>query len=162
MRTLTLSAKDRRIAYPMQQRRHAFTLVEVLVGMAVVGIVFGALYGGITFGMSIIGIARDSLQATQILQSKVEVIRLYNWSQVTTNNFIPATFQQTFLAAGRTNGGLTYYGTVAVTNASVTESYSNSLKKIILTVTWTSNNGKQHQRQMSTLVSQYGMQNYIY
>jgi len=43
----------------------------------------------------------------------------------------------------------------------MTESYSNSLKKVIATATWQSA-GQQHQRQMTTLISQYGMQNYIY
>jgi type II secretory pathway pseudopilin PulG len=140
--------------------RSAFTLIEAVVGVAIVGIVFVSLYTGVTFTIGTIRIARESLQATQVIQSKMEVMRLYSWSQVTTNNFIPATFQQAFLNAGQTNG-LTYSGTVVVTNAPVTESYSNSLKQIIVTLTWQSGS-QQRQRQMSTLVSQYGMQNYIY
>ena len=138
----------------------AFSLIEVLVGMAVVGIVFVSLYTGITFSLVTIQVARESLQATQLIQSKIEVMRLYSWSQVASNNFIPATFQQTFRSAGQTNGGVTYSGTVVVTNAPF-ESYSNSLKKIIVNVTWQSGNAPR-QRQMSTLISQYGMQNYIY
>ena len=141
--------------------KKAFSLIETVVGMGVVGIVFVTLYTGVTFAFKTIQVASESLQATQVIQSKMEVMRLYSWSQVTTNNFIPTTFQQTFKNFGQPGGGLTYTGTVVVTSAGLPESYSNSLKKVIVSVTWPS--GKSlRQREMTTLISQYGMQNYIY
>jgi len=54
----------------------------------------------------------------------------------------------------------TYYGTVEMANAGFTENYSNSVKRVTFTVRWT--NGIARSQTMSTYVSQYGIQNYIY
>jgi type II secretory pathway pseudopilin PulG len=146
---------------PLRGCRAAFTLIEAVVGMAVAAVVFISLYAGIIYAMATVRVSRESLQATQVIQSKMEVIRLCNWNQVTTNNFIPTTFQEVVYAPGKTNNGVTYSGTVIITNAPVSESYSNSLKQVTIAVTWKSGN-VQRNRQMNTLVSEYGLQNYIY
>jgi len=54
-----------------------------------------------------------------------------------------------------------YTGTVVVTNAPITESYSNDLRMIKITLTWNSGGGV-HKRQATTFVSQYGLQRYVY
>ncbi len=82
--------------------------------MAVVSVVLVTLYAGITYTFATVRVSRESLQATQLLQSKMEVVRLYNWNQVTTNNFIPSSFQEIVYAPGMTNNGVTYSGTVTV------------------------------------------------
>ena len=144
-----------------RRTQQAFTLVETLMTVMIVGIFFGSLYTGFIFGFQELELERESLLATQLVNQKIELFRLYSWSRLTATNFVPSTFQQTYYtSAGQTNSSLTYSGTIAVTNAGVAETYSNTLTKIIVTVTWQSRG--QHQRQMSTLVSQYGMQNAIY
>lgn len=141
----------------------AFSLVEVLIAVGIVGVIFFSLYSAISSGFAIIQVSRENLRATQVLQEKMEVIRLYRWDQVNSNGFVPTSFVEPFYATNiATNTtGLLYYGTLVVTNAPVTEVYSNDLRLISATVTWTSNN-KQRERSMSTLVSRYGLQNYIY
>lgn len=140
----------------------AFTLIDVAMGVAISAMMFITLYLGISQGFSVIGLARENLRATQILQEKMETIWLYTWSQINSNGFVPATFQAQFYPAGAQAGqGITYKGTVKVTEPPVAESYRDNLKMVVVTVQWTSGSVNR-QRQMSTLVSQYGLHNYIY
>ena len=142
----------------------AFTIVEVLLGSGVLAIMGISLYAGFTFGIQQIRSAQENIRATQILEEKMELARLVNWNQVANlPGYIPKSFQEAYYSTNATNvsGGLVYYGSVLVTNAPVKESYSNDLKMIQVTVNWTNYN-RPHTRTMSTFVSQYGMQNYVY
>jgi hypothetical protein len=60
-----------------------------------------------------------------------------------------------------TNTGIQYYGTLVITNAPVSSEYATNMKLITVTLSWT-NSGISRSRQLSTLVSQSGMQNYVY
>ena len=154
----------------------AFSITEVLVAISIVGVLFLSLYGGITSGFAVVNLARENLRANQIVLEKMETIRLYTWDKINSNGFIAPTFTASFyppLPVGgestRSNtdststedSGLIYYGTVAITNAPVAPGYSHHMKLVIVTLTWT-NGSVPRQRQMQTLVSEYGMQNYIY
>lgn len=128
----------------------------------VIGIFFAAIYLGFIFGLRELNLERESLQATQLINQKMELLRLYSWGRLGTTNFVPSSFQQTYYyPPGQTNAFVTYSGTIAVTGSGLTERYYNTLTKYVVTVTWRSS-GKQYQRDMSTFVSQYGMQNAIY
>jgi len=142
----------------------AFTVVEVMVGIAVTAIMGVALYSGIGVAFSQLRLSRENLRATQILEGKMEIVRQYNWDQVAnTPGFVPTTFSEPFFADNPTNGvsNFTYTGTVTVTNAPITESYSNDLKMVKIKITWKSG-GIVHNRQTITFVSQYGLQRYVY
>lgn len=141
--------------------RVAFTLMEVLVALAVGSIVFVSLYSGLSTGFAVVQLARENLRATQILQEKMETIRLYTWDQIATAGFIPTNFTDVFYSATQYSGGLTYTGSVTIVTAPITESYSNDLKMVTVDVTWESANVLR-KREMNTLVSRYGLQNYIY
>jgi type II secretory pathway pseudopilin PulG len=147
-------------------RRAAFTLVEVLMSVGVIGVTFFALYAGITYGFTVLVIARENLRATQILMEKMETIRLYNWDQINSNGFIPTEFVVPFSATNMgtnfgTSSGVLYYGTMTITDAPVTEVYGVDMRFVTVTVHWESNR-QPRTRTMSTLVSRYGLQNYIY
>jgi len=139
----------------------AFTLIEVLVAVAISGIVFVGLYSGISSGFAIVELARENLRAGQILQEKMETIRLYTWSQITTAGFVPTNFTDVFFTSTQSASGLTYTGRVTIASAPISESYSNDMKSVTVQVTWTSA-GVIRSRDMQTLVSRYGLQNYIY
>jgi hypothetical protein len=128
-----------------------------------IGIMFVTLYVGITQGFSVVQVARENLRATQILEEKMETIRLYRWSQVTDGSFVPATFTAPFFAVNSNDtGGLIYQGDVMVTNVNFSEAtYSSDLREVIVRVRWVSGSVPR-EREMRTLVSQYGMQQYIY
>jgi len=142
----------------------AATSVEVAVGIALLGLLLISLFAGMTMSTTQTRMAREDVRATQILLERLEGIRLFDWYQlVYSNNFCPASFTASFYPSvnGSASNGVTYYGTMAITNASLTTSYSNQLRAIIVTVAWT-NSGARHQRSMTTYQAQYGMQNYIF
>jgi len=136
------------------------TLIELLIGLSIFGILFVSLYGGISSGVGIIRSAREDLRATQVMLEKMETIRLYNWDQLNQSGFVPTTFSAAYWPAD-TNSGLQYQGTVTITNVSFNEAYSSDMRQVTVTVSWHSGL-IQHQRQMRTFVSRYGLQNYVY
>jgi prepilin-type N-terminal cleavage/methylation domain-containing protein len=138
----------------------AMTLVEVLIGMAIFGVLFISLYGGISSGLAIIRSARENLRATQVMLEKMETIRLYNWDQVTQNGYVPVTFSAPYWPADGTNG-LQYHGTMTITNVPFNESYSADMRQVVVNVNWRSGTIV-HRREMRTMVSRHGLQNYIY
>ena len=150
----------------------AFTLLEVMIGIAIGCVVFVSLYLAISSGFGIIQATREDLRATQVLQEKMETIRLYTWDQVTNAGFIPSTFTAPFYATNITTAtgqagysgtvGLTYTGTVTIATSGITDSsYSNNLRQINITLNWQSGS-RIRNRSITTFVSQYGLQNYIY
>ena len=153
----------------------AFSLVESMVAACIVGVLFTSLYSGITAGFGALNSARENLRATQVMIDKMETLRLYSWTQVSTfgssTSYSPSAFTESFfptttnyssstVSTGATGSGFVYYGTVAITNAGFTQNYSNSLKQVTITLNWT--NGVRRSQTMSTYVGQYGIQNYIY
>lgn len=142
----------------------AFTLIEVIVCMAVIGVVFVALYGGMAWGYTTIKMARENLRATQILVEKMEEMRVYTWDQITAGNFIPKTFTASYYPSGSTTNaqGIVYSGTVDVnTRLNLHNNYDDQMALITVTLNWTT--GKLNRtRSVSTIASRYGLQNYLY
>jgi type II secretory pathway pseudopilin PulG len=140
----------------------AFTLVEVLVGLVLLTGMAVSLYLGMSQGFAVMQLARENLRAIQVLQEKTEAIRLVSWSQLNTPGFVPETFEAPFYATGeQENDGLIYHGNVSISPVPFSAPYSDDLRVVVVTVRWLSGNVVRH-RQMRTLVSQYGLQNYIY
>lgn len=145
------------------RRQSAFTLVEVMVASTLIGIMVLAFMGSFSTCFQNIQLDRENSRAAQILLEKTELLRLYNWDQIVgndTNTVVPATFSMPFYPDNN-NGGFTYTGTVLITNAPVTETYSNDMRFVTISLTWKSGN-VQRTRTMSSYVSKYGLQNYIY
>ena len=97
----------------------------------------------------------------------MEGIRLYNWEQLTVSNWIPVNFTRYYypFATSNESAGITYYGTVFVTNfntyASPAAAYSDNMRAVVATINWT-NGGGAHTRRMITTVARNGMQNYVF
>jgi len=121
-----------------------------------------SLYAGISFGVTSVGLARQNLRATHIALEKMEIVRMYSWEQVNSNGFVPLSFTAPFFPSTGTdtNGGLTFYGQTVITNAGIATSYGSDMRRVDVTVIWTNRNIEQSV-QMSTYLSQYGMQRYI-
>jgi prepilin-type N-terminal cleavage/methylation domain-containing protein len=140
-----------------------FTLVEVVVASALVGIMLLAFMGSFSTSFQNVQVDREYSRATQILLEKTELLRLYNWDQITgndTNAFIPMTFTSPFYPYTN-GGGFDYSGSVTINNAPISEAYSNDMRYVTISVSWASG-GVQRSRTMSSYVSRYGLQNYIY
>jgi len=142
----------------------AFTLTEVLVSLAVCSFTFVSLYAGLAQSTTSLQRAREKLRGTQILTEKLEVIRLYNWDQVNTAGFIPSTFSEYQYPAQGTNGasnGTLYTGTISIGPAEVHASYTNTMRKVVATVSWVSA-GITNTQTMESLISEFGVQRYVY
>ncbi len=140
--------------------RSAFTIVEAVIGAAFVGIVFFALYSGMTAGFNMLRLARETVGANQVLTEKFETIRLYNWDQINSNNFIPKTFVVPIDAA-LARSSQNYSGTVTIANAPITEAYSNDMRLVTVSVSWMCGN-RVVTRSRQSFVARYGLQDYVY
>ena len=137
-------------------------MIAALAGATLaLGVSFVSLYAGFSGGFSGVQTSRENLRATQVLLEKLETIRLYSWDQINTSGFIPTTFSAPFNPSTNSTGGFTYQGTVSIANAPIEEAYSTDLKLVTVEVTWTSATIAR-KASMSTFVSRYGLQNYIY
>src|SRR5437773_3974975 len=94
---------QRREASPPNVYESAFTLVEVIVGVGVMGIMMVSLYAGFAFGFNQIRLARENVRAIQVVEERMEVIRLVNWTDVNTPGYIPTKFTAPFYADNPTN-----------------------------------------------------------
>jgi hypothetical protein len=142
----------------------AFTLAEVMIASGTFAVACLAGFAGVVQGFQLVQSTRENLRATQILQDNMEILRLYTWDQLNTPGFVPLSFTNTFNPAGVASGnaGVTYYGTVTPAPAPLTESYATNIVVFTFQLNWTNSNRLTHQRQITTLVSRYGIHNYLY
>jgi hypothetical protein len=141
----------------------AFTLIDALFAMAMAGVMFTALYAGLAFGFKMVKMARENTRATQIMLEKMETIRLYTWSQINSNGFIPTNkFVVPYYSVNGTNSSLVYTGQFFVEASGIRHSYSNDMKKITVRVDWGSLGNSNRTRTMSTYVSKNGLQSYVF
>ncbi len=156
----------------------AFTLIEVMISMAVVAMMFVSLYAGITQGLAVIATARENMRATQIMVEKIELLRLYSWDQLNTPGFIPPVFAERLMPSTTTNSSTTaatvdalatpggvgtiFVGSITLeTPTNISTGYSTNMRLATLTVSWTNANIRRT-RSMQTLVAQLGIHDYVY
>jgi hypothetical protein len=133
-----------------------------MIAAAIIGISVFALYSGITVGMTLMHLTRENFRANQILQEKLEMVRLLSWRQLNQPGFVPLSFTAPFRTTTfGTNTGFDYRGEILITNAPLTESYSNALVLVTVSVNWTTA-GKPRTRSLTTLVSKDGQQHVSY
>jgi len=147
------------------RRDVGFTLVEAVVSFAIFGVCFGALLAGLSWNVSSVKIARETVRATQIMEDKLDTIRLYSWDQIMTPGFITNQFYAPFCPAsalwGSNAPGIIYTGSISIATAPLTESYQTNIMQVRIDLYWPSSPAVRH-AQMSTFVSRYGLQGYIY
>jgi len=142
-----------------------YTLVEVVIAVAITSVMFVALYLGIAFGFRVSRSERENLRATQIILERMEGIRLFRFDQLSDTNLNPLTFTRDYYpqASGSQSKGITYSGTVTVeTNITMdpTANYSTDIKKVTVQLRWVSE-GVPRSRTISTYAAKGGIQNYI-
>ncbi|HYV32523.1 MAG TPA: hypothetical protein VEO53_15635 [Candidatus Binatia bacterium] len=144
------------------RRSAAFSLVEVTVGMGVIGTAVVALFSGFTSGFFTMQMARENLRATQIMLEKTETLRLYSWDQVNTPGFVPLTFTAPY-DPNATNGvaNIIYSGAMAISPAPISTSYSNDMKMVTVSLNWKTGS-LNRSRSYTTYIARNGLQNYIY
>ncbi|SRR6266566_743894 len=146
-----------------KQNQEGTTLVDVIMAVGIIAIMCLGLVGSLSYGFYTMGTTRENQRATQIMLETVETIRLYNWSQVNSNGFIPSTFSGVYdPQAPVGQQGITYYGTITTGNANVGgPAVNTNLMLMNVTMNWT-NRGIAHVRRASTFIARDGIQNYVY
>ena len=142
-----------------KRRIAAFTLMEGLFGVAVMGIVFVALYTGMASGFQTLGTSQEDLRATQIMVDKFEGLRLYTWDQITRPGFIPDAFVARY-APNSKNPGLAYTGTINISPVAG-QPYAVELRAVSITLSWTTL-GRPRTQTLTSYIARYGLQNYIF
>jgi len=158
--------KIERRRFKLASRRDVgFTLLEAIASFAIFGVSFGALLAGLSWNVSSIKFARETVRATQIMEEKLDTMRLYSWDQITTPGFITNQFYAPFSPAsalwGSNAPGITYTGSITIATAPLTESYQTNIMQVTIDLYWPSSPAVRH-TQMNTFVSKYGLQGYIY
>lgn len=141
------------------KRSRGFTLAEPAIGISILLLLIIAFYSGIAHCIHITRMSRENQRATQILLQKSEVVRMYKWQQIT-NGFIPRAFTNVYNPGGGAERGVIFIGSIGITNAPVSAPYSTNLKAVTIGLRWTSG-GMPRQREMRTLISQWGLNNYV-
>jgi type II secretory pathway pseudopilin PulG len=144
----------------------AFTIVETIVAMAVLGVLFVALYSGMAQTTLSLRLMRENIRATQIMVEKMEVIRTFNFDQINSNGFVPTTFLSSYMYNGTntaSGAGPTYTGTVSIVPipVRVSQNYTDDMRMVTINLSWSSA-GLARKRELSTYVSRYGIQNSLY
>ena len=159
----TFSKQTRR-----QRAIAAFTLVEAVLAVGLLGVALAAFFACLGSGLNILDTSRQDLRATQILAQKTEAVRLCTWSQLAS---LPTSFKDYYYTSSLTNGtpGITYYGRISVGSATNcipnSVSYQTNIDLVTINLVWTNYLGTHaivHNRSMQTLVAYYGLVNYIY
>jgi prepilin-type N-terminal cleavage/methylation domain-containing protein len=157
--------------------RTAFTLLEVVVAMAVLGIVVLALYSVLLSSFRTVQLSREELRATQIMVELMDTLRLYSWDQITDPTFTPKKFSISYDPVGATNGtgrgGTMYNCVMKVAGGPAGVDYKSEMKTVTLDIDWvasvgtTNANGKalklpSYNRTFTSFVTKNGLQNYVY
>lgn len=150
----------------------AFAMIEVLIGVMIMGIMLVSLYAGISSGFAVTKTARENLRATQIMIERMEGIRLFTWNQLCYSNWVPTNVTTSYYPAVGTNSAAgTIYRcltTVGPVTLSPSATYSDKMRSIVMTVYWTNYYGRGltnqlvRSRSMTTYTALNGVQNYIY
>jgi type II secretory pathway pseudopilin PulG len=144
-------------------RQRAGTLIETLVATCILGVMGGGVLNSVNYGMFTMRLARENERATQIMLERTEAIRLFNWDQITTAGFVPATFTALYDPQTPTSPGVTYSGTMSVnTLTNFAPSYGANMRQVTVTLAWTTAGRINHNRTLSTMVAKDGIQNYVY
>lgn len=155
------------------RRQAGFSLMEIIIALFVMAIIYCALFVGVSTNFRLLQTVREDVRATQIIVSRIERLRLCAWNndQLFNTTIVPTNFTDYFYPLGlngSTNTGTRYSGSMSISQSpTITPgaTYYTNMALVTVTITWTNgprNSLVAHTRSMSTYVSRFGMQNYVY
>ena len=150
-----------------RRREKALFLLEATIGMALLGLLFMALYSGLCTTTFFVQLSRENLRATQLMADKLDTLRLYGWKKIVEDpayippKFYPPLYSDDPSKAGNDATTRVYTGEIIVEPTAFAESYAADLRVVTVKLSWVT--GKMaRSRTMSTLVSKYGVYKYVY
>jgi type II secretory pathway pseudopilin PulG len=167
--------------FNLQTNKHhgaqGFTLMEALMSLLIISFLVVSLSAGIGYGFKNEQLIREDARATQLLNEKVDKLRLMTWDQVNDKNILPDKFYCAFnpedpdlgdegvtskVGFGRYHKmDLIYEGLVNLTNGPSDVVYGTNMLSVTITLNWTSSTGLSRTRSVTTFVSKFGIQNYV-
>ncbi len=138
---------------PRRRKSAAFTIVEAAIASSILIV---AIVGTLTMASQSFIVTqnvREFSRANQILQQKMEDIRLLSFSNV---QALPSTFSDPNDTAGK------YTGAIAVETYRTNPSGAVSAVKVTLRVTWTGRGGKSRNASLVSVFTDSGLNDYIY
>lgn len=135
--------------------RRAFTLVEVLLAVLILGMVIVSSILLLRMGFGMIETARDQTLASQFLQSEMETLRLKNWTEISQ---LPATEDFTIDSDFDETAAERFACTRLVEDARP----GVDVKTITIRAEWTTSNGVQRELLYSTRMAKDGLNDYYY
>ena len=132
--------------------RSGFTIMEAMIATIILGLALGSVIAVASQCLRYLTDIRRTARSSQVLQQKMEDIRLLSWSQL---QALPASFSD----PNDSNG--VYSGTIA---QSAYDSYNGTttVMKVTLTVKWNNQVHRALTNSLSTLVSNGGLNKYIF
>ena len=133
-------------------KQAGFSLLEAMIAAMILGIVLASVLTAASHCFRYVSDIRRMARSSQILQQKMEDIRLLSWTDV---NALPGTFTDPSDTAGLFNGKITkttydtYGGTPTVLN-------------VTLSLTWKNSSGRTITNNLSSLISNGGLNKYIF
>src|SRR5436190_14277286 len=125
-----------------QPTRSGYTLVEVVVAMAIIGIMVVSLFAGFSSGFAVLRTSREKSRATQVLLQKIEAVRFCTWSQLAA---FPRNFQEPFdPQAPNATAPALYFGTVSFGPPAMipdSSDYKTNMHQVTITFLWSNFNG---------------------
>lgn len=143
---------------PCRARRRAcraFTIAEVMMAAAVMALAISTSITTMQRAFLAIDTARGVTQASQIMQSELEKMRLKDWSTV---NAYPASATITLDSAFTSNSAV---GSRFTLTRTVSDAHTD-MKQITFTVTWTGALGETHSRSFTTYYGKNGLYDFFY
>jgi prepilin-type N-terminal cleavage/methylation domain-containing protein len=119
-----------------------FSLIEVLVSIAIFGVMLGGVFTAMDRGNYLLNISADILQARLLANTTMESMKIKSFEELQNHSFAEMTPQ------GRM--------TVEV---QVSEFQSSTLKKVDVVVHWKDHRNQSRNLALSTLRSQYSLDN---
>lgn len=135
--------------------KEAFTLVEVVVSMVLLGIIFSSAFSTYMLGIDMINDAREELRASQIIQSEIERLRTKNWTQLCSLTQVDTVTPRGEFAA--------YYADKYTAFRYLIELNTAGDKMLVaIRVHWTNSKGQTSVRWFNTIFVQNGLNDYYY
>lgn len=136
------------------RRAHrAFTLVEVMVAASVMVLSISGALVALQSGLSAVSQARHLTEATSIMQSEIERLRLKNWDQL---EILQAAGDTTLPPSGNHTAGIPFKCTRSIRDL------RDGMKEIILVAQWGGIDGRAHSARLITRYSRSGLNDYFY
>ncbi len=136
---------------PNHSNQKGFTLIEIMVGVAIITIVFLSAFNGLKQGFYLIENARDYTRVSQIMQSEMELLRSKNWAILSAMNTDEAFTPNTKFISKFKNR--------YTCNRKITTRKTGQLS-ITLTVSWTDQNNIGNSRKYISFFTKGGINDY--